>query len=336
MTDLHNRFRALDDLQPPDLWREIEGRALVMQATRRRVPWVLVAVVLLLALVIGGAVLVGSGIVKLPVTVQNSATPSATAQESTAASSSPLVHVPASWTATGSMVGATGETATLLLNGKVLVTGGSGPGPNSPPAATQLYDPASGTWSATGDMVEPHYGRTATLLDNGKVLVVGGLSSNPDSPGLTSAELYDPASGTWTATGNMIAAHGRNTATLLPNGKVLVAGAGSNGSGLLVSAELYDPRSGTWSATGDMVEPRYGHTVTLLDNGKVLMVGGLSSSDYKPLASAELYDPASGTWTTTAGMTEPRSGHTATLLLNGTVLVMGGNSAELYDPGIRN
>jgi hypothetical protein len=182
MTDLHNRFRALDDLQPPDLWREIEGRALVMQATRRRVPWVLVAVVLLLALVIGGAVLVGSGIVKLPVTVQNSATPSATAQESTAASSSPLVHVPASWTATGSMVGATGETATLLLNGKVLVTGGSGPGPNSPPAATQLYDPASGTWTTTAGMTEPRSGHTATLLLNGTVLVMGG----------NSAELYDP------------------------------------------------------------------------------------------------------------------------------------------------
>ena len=132
-------------------------------------------------------------------------------------------------------------------------------------------------------------------------------------------------SGTWTETGSLATARYSHTATLLPNGKVLVAG-GLNSSGSLASAELYDPASGTWTATGSLATARSSHTATLLPNGKVLVAGGLDGSG--SLASAELYDPASGTWTATGSLATARDFHTATLLPNGKVLVAGGFDAR--------
>jgi N-acetylneuraminic acid mutarotase len=129
-----------------------------------------------------------------------------------------------------------------------------------------------------------------------------------------------------------------HTATLLPDGRVLVAGSFSN------SAELYDPRSGSWTAGGSVAGVYGGHTATLLADGTVLVAGGYDSTG--ALASAELYDPSTGSWTATGNMQERRTGHAATLLPNGRVLVEGGcnscassgnndplASAELYDPG---
>jgi len=329
MTDLHNRFRALDDLRTPDLWREIEGRALAVEPRPvRSLAWVLILVVLLLTVAVGGAALVGSGIIKLPLLVDASVSPSAT----------PVQPVPASWTATGSMmIDRADHTATLLLDGTVLVVGSvyiaGPPGMGPPSAATELYDPGTGTWTATGSMIEGRLGHTATRLADGRVLVTGG-DDDGVSPGL-SAELYDPISGTWAATGNMIEPFG--IATLLLDGRVLVAGSGDSGP----SAQLYHPGSGTWTVTGSMIEARGWRTATLLLDGRVLVTDGGGSG------SAELYDPDSGTWTVTGSMIEARSWHSATLLPDGTVLVVGGMgstgsggdevvflmaSAELYDP----
>ena len=144
-------------------------------------------------------------------------------------------------------------------------------------------------------------------------------------------------SGTWTETGDLITARWDHTATLLPDGMVLVAGGGANVTAL-ASAELYDAASGTWTETGDLANARQSHTATLLPNGQVLVAGGQDSFD-TALASAELYDPASGTWTETGDLADRRRSHTATLLPNGQVLVAGGikgstilASAELYDP----
>jgi large repetitive protein len=224
----------------------------------------------------------------------------------------------ASWVTTGPLtVARSGHTATLLPNGKVLVAGGYN---GSYLSTTELYDPATGTWTATGAMNTAHEFHTATLLPNGKVLVAGGYNGGYKDLPLSSAELYDPASGTWTTIGSMHNSRGHHTATLLPSGKVLVA-AGQGGIADVPYAELYDPASGTWTATGALVTGHSSHTATLLANGKVLVAGGYNNS------TAELYDPASGTWAATGSLITARSSHTATLLPSGKVLVTGGESS---------
>ena len=263
---------------------------------------------------------------------------------------SPSVRLP-TWTATGNMITARADhTATLLPDGKVLVAGGNDfVGSNFVgflPASAELYDPSSGSWTATGTMVTPRTGHTATLLPDGKVLVAGGAGgSGSDGGWATSAELYDPSGGSWTATGTMVSPRQWHTATLLPDGKVLVAGGWGGVLGLpLASAELYDPSSGSWTATGNMITARADHTATLLPDGKVLVAGGdkQASPTAMVVAAAELYDPSSGSWTATGSMGMARRGHTATLLPDGKVLVAGGSiissatgalaAAELYDP----
>jgi len=242
--------------------------------------------------------------------------------------------VAASFSATGSLATARySHTATLLSNGKVLVAGGSNysKGSFGPIASAELYDPATGSWSATGSLATARVGHTATLLPNGKVLVAGGRTSlfTLDGP-LASAELYDPATGSWSATGSLATARSGHTATLLPNGKVLVVGS------YITSAELYDPATGRWRATGSLATARDGHTATLLANGNVLVAGGGDGSGFDYITSAELYDPATGRWSATGSLSTARAGHTATLLPNGKVLVVGGResftAAELYDP----
>ena len=113
-------------------------------------------------------------------------------------------------------------TATLLLDGRVLVAG------LGPLASAELYEPGSGTWAVTGSMDEDR-GHTATLLRDGRVLVAGGGSRGEVSPLPSFAELYDPDAGSWTTTGNMVTPRDGNTATVLLDGRVLVAGGSGNG-----------------------------------------------------------------------------------------------------------
>jgi IPT/TIG domain/Galactose oxidase, central domain/Kelch motif len=219
------------------------------------------------------------------------------------------------------------HTATLLPNGKVMVAGGLG---SAILASADLYDPAVGIFVPTGSMNQVRFQHTATLLNNGKVLVTGGWPNTAfGTPVLASAELYDPSTGTWTPTGGMNVARTAHTATLLPDGKVLVAGGRDGNFTYLNQAELYDPAIGIWTLIAPMNRNRGFHTATLLANGQVLVVGGGFSS------YAEVYNPGAGTWTNVPSMSVERSSHTATMLPNGNVLVIGGSSsaiaAELFD-----
>jgi Galactose oxidase, central domain/Kelch motif len=271
---------------------------------------------------------------------------------------------------TGSMtVPREGHTATLLADGRVLIAGGDD-GSNALNTA-EIFDPKTFTFSPTGPMTTPRTEATATLLSDGRVLIVGGSGPRTSSPNQTSAELYDPktgtfsatgsmrtaraghydpTTGTFSATGSMRTARAGHTATLLPDGRVLVAGgSGTDGQGL-TSAELYDPQTGTFSVTGSMTAGRFQQTATLLPGGRVLVAGGFidggmaaggTNTAASSLASAELYDPTTGTFSATGSMGTPRAGHTATLLPDGRVLVAGGStntagdnlaSTQLYDP----
>jgi N-acetylneuraminic acid mutarotase len=241
----------------------------------------------------------------------------------------------------------TGDTATRLPDGKVLVAGGENMDGNtgSVLSSAELYDPTTRSWTDTRFMDMYHWSHTATLLSDGRVLVAGGFTGNAGSGGSAfqaSAELYDPGSGSWTTTGDMVTHIAGHTTTLLADGKVLVAGgtnANTDSGDSLAFAELYDPTTGSWTTTGTMVTPRTGHTATLLPDGMVLVAGGDNVDGTQ--ASAELYDPGTGSWTATASMRTPRTRDTATLLGDGKVLVAGGSdgsgamltSAELYDPG---
>jgi hypothetical protein len=185
------------------------------------------------------------------------------------------------------------DTATLLPNGKVLITGSIvavvlevgkiGDFSQTFVRHAELYDPSTGTFSFTGDMIASHTGPTATLLLNGKVLVAGGDIGDGDGAS-ASAELYDPASESFALTGKITTGREENTATLLPDGRVLLAGGHTARD---ASAELYDPVTGTFSATGDMIAGRASQTATLLNSGKVLIAGGRGSN---LLTSAEIYN----------------------------------------------
>jgi hypothetical protein len=167
--------------------------------------------------------------------------------------------------------------------------------------------------------------------------IVTGSNSAGSVTAQVAITVATAAVGEWLPADAMNVKRSKHTATLLPDGRVLVAAGTSNK--VLSSAELYDPAADTWSQTGDLVVKRQLHSATLLPNGKVLVAGGFNNGGGTSQSSAELYDPGTGTWSQTGSMSQERDTHTATLLPNGKVLVAGGegnagelSSAELFDP----
>ena len=258
------------------------------------------------------------------------------------------------------------HTATLLTNGKALIVGGNEfngyPTWLPQTSGAELYDPASGAFVRTGSMIVGRTLHSATLLADGRVLIAGGATNigsgaTTATGALATTEIYDPGTGAFSAGGSMAHARKGHSATLLPSGKVLIAG-GEGDQESLTTAELYDPTTNSFSGTGNMGAARTGHSATLLANGKVLIAGGATSDalfqgsiGLNPArqATAELYDPFTGTFVSTGNMTDARIAHTATLLADGTVLMTGGytdyvgglptslgyqslSSAEIYDP----
>lgn len=240
------------------------------------------------------------------------------------------------------------HTATLLDNGRVLFAGGEG-NYNQRMASAELYDPASGRFSATGSLSAPRSHHTASRLNNGRVLIAGGrMVVRVKEPGGGSvyvtrasetAELYDPASGKFAATGKMANGHSDHTATRLRDGRVLIAG-GCYGEPTN-TAELYDRRTGKFTQTKGMHDWRCGHSATLLPNGTVLVAGGENTymRDDGFLNTTELFNPKTGEFSPGGRLTHVRTNHSALLLKNGKVLVMGGihrdgpaDQTEILDP----
>jgi hypothetical protein len=248
------------------------------------------------------------------------------------------------FTLTGGMnIARLSHSATLLNNGKVLIVGGYNEATFGL-APAELYDPATRTFTITGSLNIGRAYHTATLLNNGMVLITGGENQNPSPSNFpTSAELYNPATGTFTLTGSMSTPRVYHTATLLDDGTVLIAGGfGFDTFPALASAEIYNPVTGTFTLTGSLNTPRGEHTATLLNNGIVLIAGG--NNDIAFLTTAELFNPATGNFTLTGSMNVARSAAMATLIgyLNITteVILVGGDftlspntpaTAELYD-----
>jgi hypothetical protein len=230
------------------------------------------------------------------------------------------------------------HSATLLPDGTVLIAGGMTNGERFLDEA-EIFDPATGAFSATGRMTAKRSTHAAIMLNTGKVLIMGGYGEGR----LSSAELYDPETKTFSPTPSMNAPREGFTATLLNTGEVLIAGGyGRSYRESLRSAELYDPQANMFTSVGDMADARASFAAVLLDDGRVLVMGGRSGN--RLVASAEWYDPVTRQFTLAGNLATARHKHGAAKLPTGEVLVIGGatiessggvgqfTSMEIYDP----
>lgn len=248
-----------------------------------------------------------------------------------------------SWALTGALVEPRQGVRSLavLANGKVLLAG-----EHDTLTGAELYDPSTSEWKSTGRLGVGRGNHSTTLLSDGRVLIAGGIDYyGPETPIFASAEIYDPATETWSATGPMASRRFKHAAVRLESGEVLVIGGTAtepSDDRALSSVELYNPVTGTWKATGSLAQARENPSAALLRDGRVLVAGGVIGRfrDYSSLASAEIYDPKTETWTATGAMLQDRVQFTVTLLLDGRVLAVGGSrpphtalaDAEFYDP----
>ena len=247
------------------------------------------------------------------------------------------------WTLTSSMNTARAAPVSLRLeDGRVMVIGGFGEFFDVLNSA-EIYNPGTAFWSLTAPMIDARAEDfVAVLLPGRKVLVAGGTASDGFTS-LSSAEIYDEATNTWTPTGSMNVGRGEFGNVVLHDGRVLAVGGIATDGTAIASAEIYNPVTGRWTLTGSMSTGRNDLQIVLLRDGKVLVAGGGTGSEELPrLKSAEIFDPHTGKWTSTGDMTAPRSeaDHAMVLLRDGRMLVPGGytahetpvSSTDLYDP----
>ena len=329
----------------------------------------LAAIAVIASLVIRGGTTSGPGggpgasespVASESVAIASSTTPT-TAVATVASAPSPTpgpssIGSPASgtWTPTGALITADGGSATLLLDGRVLIVGNASTSP-------EIYDPETGKFSSTGPAATDGNFATATRLADGRVLFVGG---NNDTTTFATAQIYDPATGKFSPTGSLITGRMGHTATLLTDGRVLIAGGSTfnyaaspmavplayhpgaapskipermTGPAMLASAELYDPVTGKFSPTGSMTTGRDYAAAALLADGRVLIAGG-GNEGSAAAASADLYDPKTGKFSRTGSMLVAQYAEGALRLPDGRVLIYAGNdgngpvySMEIYD-----
>lgn len=247
------------------------------------------------------------------------------------------------WKSVGTMHEARdNHTATLLLDGKVLVAGGRGN--VAYPwmlASAEIFDPSTGTWTATASMNHPRRGHSATLLPDGRVLVAGGFSSAND-PNVTTAtaEIYNPSNETWTPTGSLNIDRANHWATLMLDGRVLLVSGyrySWNGGGYLRGTETYDPSMGIWQTNANRSAYVIGSGICFLPTGDVLAAGGYGTFGFNYPTNSEMYLPTAGVWINTTPCITPRQDGTMTMLADGQILFAGGRwgqdvqvSSELF------
>lgn len=239
--------------------------------------------------------------------------------------------------------------SSVLASGTVLLAGGIGC-TGASQASAEVFDPTKGgRWMPVASMNHPRWGHAAVTLQDGRILVMGGRESPVGAATevvSSSAEIFDPATNTWTVTGAMNEPRFLYGAGLLPSGDVIVAGGHCPGGHVSppmptactsATAEIYDVDTGTWSYTGSMNVPRVEGASQVLADGTFLMAGGGMS------ATAERYNPATGTWSFTSPMSRIRDDAQLVTLVTGDLLIVGGFEAgpggyfttattELYHP----
>jgi hypothetical protein len=243
-----------------------------------------------------------------------------------------------------------------LHSGKLLICGGQTYIPNGDGMVNaEVFDPATGLWTAVSPMRERRNGPKTFMLNNGKVLVTGGqqkrLVTNPDGSttlrifSLNSAEIYDPTTDTWTLTGPMTYGRASHLIFGLPDGRVLVTGGvGAVGENwvrqVLSTTEIYNPATGTWTSGPDLLPGRTGSGASILglSDGRLMIIGGFGNGGVT-LNDVQIYDPQPGAWSISGSLNQPRSNFTRNLMPDGKVLVWGGgdglralNSTEIWDP----
>lgn len=322
----------------------LDGRVVVTQFGRSRFqvdkPWLIDS---------SGKKWQEPNIIRWEVTPQPTGTYRLTLALNTAGLAYPLLVDP-SWSAPSSLNESRAYYGLAALsNAKALVSGGD---INSTLASAELYNATTGNWAPTGSMTYARSLHTLTTLQDGTVLAAGGQNvsaENQQDFDITPAEIYNPTTGVWSSGGIINHARVEHTASLLSNGKVLIAGGRRPSGGLFQTvAELYNPVTHTWQDTGMMLTERAGHKAVTLNNGKVLVVGGEFSSP--DLVTAEIYNPATGTWALTGSLNIFRQNFALVAMADGKAMAIGGYSdaplnngshgyldtTEIYDPATGN
>lgn len=233
----------------------------------------------------------------------------------------------AGFTALDPVVDRAAHTASLLPDGRVLITGGcTVDGCGEATATTEIFDPGSGRFVEGPALLGPRDGHTATILPSGDVLLIGGYSGEGEPP-LATAELFVAATGNVVPAGQMSLGRGGHMAAALPGGRVLITGGFVGRRTFTDSAEIWEPSTQSFEMAGAMSIPRAAGTATPLGDGSVLVAGGESRPGLG-VDSTEIYRPQTDVWTPGPSLAEPRFKHAAVALADGSVLIVGGTTDD--------